>query len=282
MQKAIERYLSELQIERKASEHTVLAYRTDLDQFLHVIAVRSPILETPVALTAEMMETYANWLQAQGYKASTISRKMAAVRSFLQYAGGLGLISAPDAQRVLKAPPNPRHRPMTLSQPEIERLLAAPRGEGRPAGLRDAAILTLLYETAFRVAQVVRLRLSDLDLPHGRVRRPVEVETWVEIDQSREPLQAYLTRGRPYLLRSDGESALFLNQRGQALSRQGLWLVVKRWASAVGLGDHVSPYTLRHTRAQRLYEEGYSRKEIQKRLGLSSPNSLRVHRAIQS
>ena len=278
MERSIRQYLEELQNEHNASVHTITAYGTDLDQFYSVLASYLGVPLAPEALTPSAITHYVDWLQAQGYRPATVSRKLAAARSYLEFLSGQGLVGTRRFRELLKGPSIGRTQPRTLSKQELDRLLLAPRKHDSPGAIRDAAILSLLYETGLRATDVVRLRVTDVELDKARIRRPPDRTQWLVIPESIALLQKYLTDGRPHFARNIVENVLFLNQRGQGLSRQGLWLVVKRWATASELEGSLSPHTLRHSRASHMLEDGNSRREVQILLGLSSPNAVRIHR----
>jgi integrase/recombinase XerD len=274
---AIEQYLQRLEFEQRASHHTLQAYKTDLDQFLAVISTQLGITPSPHDISQDLIQRYSEWLHDQGYRKSTISRKFAALRSFLQYLGDIGYKEDPAIVENLRVPYEPRKVPRMLERDELERLLVAPRAGHSPGALRDAAILALLYEGGFRATELVRLRLADVLLNQARIRHPAQPDESVSIPASIDILRAYLQDGRPHLVRDPFEDVLFLNQRGKGLTRQGLWLVVKRWAAAAGIKGSLSPHTLRHTRARDLLMRGINRREVQRFLGLSSPNAIRIH-----
>lgn len=278
MERSIQQYLDELQNERNASVHTITAYGTDLDQFYRVLASHSGTPLAPEALTPSAVTHYVDWLGVQGYRPATVSRKLAAARSYLEFLSSQGHVDVRRFRELLKGPALGRAQPRTLSKQELDRLLLAPRKFISPGAIRDAAILSLLYETGFRATDMVRLRVPDVDLNHVHIRRPPDRTQWVAIPESITLLQKYLSDGRPHFVRNVAENVLFLNQRGQGLSRQGLWLVVKRWAVVSELEGSLSPHTLRHSRASHMLEEGQSRREVQTLLGLSSPNAVRIHR----
>ncbi len=278
MERSIQQYLDELQNDHNASVHTITAYGTDLDQFYSVLASHSGTPLGPEALTPSAVMHYVDWLGVQGYRPATVSRKLAAARSYLEFLSGQGFVDVHRFRELLKGPALGRTRPRTLSKQELDRLLLAPRKYISPGAIRDAAILSLLYETGFRATDMVRLRVPDVDLNHAHIRRPPDRTQWLAIPESITLLQKYLSDGRPHFVRNIAENVLFLNQRGQGLSRQGLWLVVKRWAVVSELEGSLSPHTLRHSRASHMLEEGKSRREVQTLLGLSSPNAVRIHR----
>jgi site-specific recombinase XerD len=277
VQAAIRHYLHQLKFDQEASEHTLQAYQTDLQQFLAVITTQAGSAITPNELNDVLIRRYSEWLSAQGYRPTTISRKFAALRSFLQYLGELGYEGLSGIAQGLHVPYEPRKVPRMLDGDELVRLLEAPRAHQSPGSLRDAAILALLYESGFRATELVKLRLADVQLNQARIRHPSNLAESVSIPASVESIRNYLQESRPHLVRDPLEDTLFLNQRGKGLTRQGLWLVVKRWAATAAIPGSLSPHTLRHTRARDLLQRGVNRREVQRFLGLSSPNAIRIH-----
>ncbi len=257
--------------------NTVQAYQADLRQLSRLYATRLGRVPVLTDLTAESLDGYLDWLIQQSYRPATVARKTAAVRSFLDYLGREGGPVVPPAAAVLRVPPTQRPARRVLSHDEIASLLGAPASATTPRGLRDAAVLGVLYATGMRATEIVNLRVEDVDLARGLAFRrgaAAAEDQSLPLGAAVEPLRRYLREGRPLLVREPDEPALFLNQRGQRLSRQGLWLVIRRWASASGLADDVSPHTLRRSLAQHLLDSGQSRRQVQTLLGLSSPNAL--------
>jgi integrase/recombinase XerD len=278
MESALQEFLSSLETERGRSPNTLLAYRADLRQFLQVLVESTNKAVASSELTAEALHEYVVWLQSQGYRPATVSRKVAAVRSFLEHVRrNQGGVTAA-AMEGLKSPPTPRRRPRVLSRAEVQALIQAPGRVSTPRGMRDAAILALLYSTGLRASDVVELKLEDVNREWADIRCPWDPGRRLALGAAAEPVLKYLDQARAHLARDNEVRAMFLNQRGEKLSRQGLWLVVKRWAREVGLGDDLSPHSLRHTLAHDLLVEGKSRREVQHRLGLRSPSAVRVSR----
>jgi integrase/recombinase XerD len=277
MEEYIRRFLGYLQVERNSSHNTLLAYRADLGQMAEAISSSLGRDLSPSDLTPEALDEFVHWLLKQGYRATTVSRKMAAARSFIDYlARTEGLVDASLAA-TLRPPPTPRHQPRVLAPIEVEALLAGPARQRTPRGLRDAAILELLCSTGMRASEAVALRVEDLDLGRGVVFRrgsDGSEDQALPLGRAADSLRRYLEEGRPLLARNPDVPALFLDPRGRSLSRQGLWLVIKRWSAACGLEEAISPHTLRHTVAQQLLASGSPRKRVQELLGLSSPNTL--------
>jgi purine-nucleoside phosphorylase len=156
---------------------------------------------------------------------------MAAVRSFLDYLHTSDVLTDVSLRSELRPPRAPRPRPRVLSSEELQALLDAPAKQDSPRSLRDAAVLALLYATGLRAAEVVGLKVDDVDLDRGWVERPGHPDPPLPLGRALKPMRRYVVDGRPHLTRRPDERALFLNQRGDRLSRQGLWLVVKRWTA---------------------------------------------------
>jgi len=275
MEAALHRFLVYLRDVRGSSANTLLAYRADVRQFL---AALKPSVERPEDLRQDALADYVAWLSHQGYRPATISRKMAAVRSFLDYLQTTNVLTDASLRAELRPPRAPRPRPRVLSAEELQALLDAPAKQDSPRSLRDSAILALLYATGLRAAEVVGLTVDQVDLEQGWVARQSDAETPLPLGRALQPMRRYVVDGRPHLARRPDERSLFLNQRGDRLSRQGLWLVVKRWTTRAGLGGDLSPHSLRHTLAHHLLQEGRSRREVQQVLGLTSANAMRLHR----
>lgn len=278
MKEAIGKFIAHLDDCQGRAQNTLLAYRADLLQMEKVLASQHVGPISPEGFTRDRLEGYVNWLTGQEYRPATISRKMAALRCFLEYLSQVERRCEHSLIQDLKPPPSPRRRPRVLSHEEVEVLLQAPLSSKTARGLRDGAILAVLYATGMRAAELVALQVSDANLEECMIRKPSRFGIQLPLGVAEDPLRLYLVEGRPSLVKTYEEEALFLNQRGRRLSRQGLWLVVKRWASALGFGDDVSPHTLRHTLANHLLSKGVSAREVQRVLGLSSPTAIRLIR----
>ncbi|UCF59976.1 MAG: tyrosine-type recombinase/integrase [Anaerolineaceae bacterium] len=278
MENAILRFLTHLDEKRGCANNTIEAYRADLLQFNHVVQVSEAGAVAPDGLNPDTLAAYVGWLQGQGYKPATVSRKIAAVRSFIKFLRDIEGIRYPHYSDELASPPSLRSEPRILSRGETEALLKAPIRFDNPRAIRDRAILAFILTTGFRAAEVILLRLEDVDLSRNEVYRPQSRDQPVPLGFAEEPMRVYVTKGRPHMMRNPREKAFFLNQRGKPFTRQGLWLVVKKWAEIAGLGSDVSPKTLRHTLTKNLLDQGKSRREVQQFLGLSSPNAIWIGR----
>ena len=278
MQDVVNRFLQYLEVDCSSAQNTILAYQTDVRQFIQVLTAISGRPIEPAQIDVEIVEKYVSWLNRQGYKIATVARKIAAVRTFLDY---LHSHEGFDTRAVLDSldlPQNPRQPPKVLTTTELENLIHAASQGDSPRATRDAAALSLLYATGLRAAEVIALNTADIDLPSGIIRKNETYTDSISLGNALPSLKAYIEKGRPYLLRTPEVQALFINQRGQRLSRQGLWLIVKRWAAEAGLSSDISPQTIRHSLVRHLLEQGKSRSEVQELLRLSSPNTLWLHK----
>ncbi len=278
MNDVISRFLRYLDVDQERAKNTILAYETDIRQFVQVL---SAVTEEPIEpdhINEQNLNKYVSWLNRQGYKTSTVARKIAAVRTFLDY---MHSREGYDTQAMLDSldlPHNPRQPPKVLTTTEVNKLLRTASQDNSPRAMRDAAALSLLYTTGLRAVELISLNVSDIDLQSAAIRENEAYSHKIPIRDAMHPVKMYIEKGRPYLLRTPEVRALFVNQRGKRLSRQGLWLIVKRWAEEAGLGRDVSPQTIRHSLVRHLLEQGKSRREVQEWLRLSSPNTLWLHK----
>ncbi len=280
MEQYLENFLSWLVADKGYSENTIAAYRNDLGQFSKFVRDRSASGE-PQSLTPELVTAYVEDLQqaSNQYASSTIARKIAAVKSFCHFLVDQGKIPS-DPSAKLNSPKVKKQAPKTLSRVEIEKLLTAV-GQGSSAkDLRDRALLELLCTTGMRVTEIVNLGLEDLDWEHGAVicRGKGERQRKIPIGAAAEAINVYLQRARPALIKPNSPPMLFLNQRGQKLTRQGVWLILKESAQAAGIAGEVTPHTLRHSFAKLLVGSGTDLRKVQELLGHANLSTTQVYR----
>ncbi len=278
----IDLFLRYIATERGYAANTLAAYRGDLRQ-LHTYVAGMGLAEW-VALSPELLEGFNAHLQQRGYSIATISRKIATVRSFLKFLFAEGVISE-ELAGWLQQPKVGRRLPKALSLDEVARLLAAANDTMTPLGLRDRALLELLYAAGLRVSELTQLQLEDVDLRAGTVR------CWGKGNKERliplhaaaqQAVQVYLEEGRSFLLREAGERTLFLNNTGQPLTRQGVWFIIRHYAEKAGLADKVTPHVLRHTFATHLLNGGAELREVQQFLGHASITTTQIYTEISS
>jgi integrase/recombinase XerD len=262
----------------RSSPNTVAAYRNDLSQFLIFLEGRaSDWSEVDRALIAEYIDVLES---ERGYASSTIARKAAAIKSFFHYLAAHDIL-ADDPTLTLDSPRVRKQVPRSISPEEVDRLLSEPDREVKLQGLRDRALLELLYATGLRVTELVALDVGDVSVTAAVVRvagRKNGHERVVPIQQRAVgPLHEYLRHGRERLVRDPREQALFLNHRGCRLTRQGLWLIVKQYSRQVGIQE-VTPHTLRHTVVVRLLDQKADPEYVQRVLGYASLATTPVRR----
>ena len=208
---------------------------------------------------------------------------MAAIKSFFHHLVAVGA-AATDPTTTLDSPKVKKRLPRTISVTEAERLLAEPARSSTPKALRDHALLELLYATGMRVTETVSLDIGDVNLPSATVRvkhRKDGKERVLPLHaRAQQTLERYIQKGRLPLARDPEEQALFLNHRGQRLTRQGLWLIIKAYAEKAEIDTEVTPHTLRHSFATHKLKEGAALHEIQKLLGHANITTTQVYTQI--
>jgi integrase/recombinase XerD len=276
MRRRIDDFLSYLETERQCSDNTISAYRNDLTQFLEFASDRASSWDD---IEKNSLVSYVQTLRDRDYASSTVARKVAAVKSFFHFMLDQDILES-DPTATLDSPKVKKRLPKILAPEEIELLLAQPQDGRDPKVLRDRAFLELLYASGMRVSELVALDVTDLDLEQRTVHcdSGTNKERTLPLWERAIPhLRAYVERGRPALLKDTGEQALFLNHRGQRLTRQGLWLIIKGYVEAAGLDVDVTPHTLRHSFATHLIDRGRDLHDVQKLLGHANISTTQIY-----
>jgi integrase/recombinase XerD len=278
-------FLAYLEFERGLSRNTLDAYRTDLLQFGRFLARRDlSALDAGSGDVADFLaELAAGNVDRPPASTATIHRKSACLRSFYRHVRREGLRES-DPTATLSPPRRSRKLPHVLTRGEIDRLLAQPRG-AEPAALRDRALLEVMYACGLRASEAIGLELTDVDLEERvlRARGKGSKERVVPMGQAAvRALRIYLERGRPGLVKGGSESRLFVNFRGGALTRQGLYKIVRRHAATAGLADRISPHTLRHTFATHLLAGGCDLRSVQEMLGHADVSTTQLYTHLSS
>ena len=273
-------YLGALQIEQGASRNTVVSYRRDLGDFVGFLGD----LGRPLAsVDADDIVTYLERLRRDGLKPASVARRLSALRGLLRHLVREGAL-ARDPTEHIDRPRLSRPLPKTLSHEAAIALVEVP-DVGRPKGIRDRALLELLYATGLRASECLDLDLDAINMAAGYVictgkgRRqrlvPVGAEAlaWVK---------RYLAQVRPGYVRRRDSGRLFVNTRGGRLSRQALWGVVRRAAASAGITRRVSPHTLRHCFASHLLEGGADLRSVQAMLGHADIATTQIYTHLPS
>ncbi|WP_067933714.1 site-specific tyrosine recombinase XerD [Alicyclobacillus kakegawensis] len=265
-----------LVVERGLAKNTLESYRRDLSTFLAYVENQCHV---PVeGVTQQHILSYLASLRQQGRANSTISRNLASIRSFFHYLVATDVLTV-DPTAHVDTPKIEKRLPKVLSVDEVERLLAAPNLQ-TVAGLRDRAMLELLYATGIRVSELVSLNVEDLNLAAGFLRctGKGDKERVIPVgDIAVQVLSAYLQQSRPEFLRLTDDSALFLNHLGERMSRQGFWKLLKKYAKLAGIVKDITPHTLRHSFATHLLERGADLRAVQEMLGHADISTTQIY-----
>jgi integrase/recombinase XerD len=283
----VEEWLSWLAAEKGRAPSTLAAYRRDARRWWGWLAERG---HTDLAAVVEAdFEAWIADLRAAGRAPATVARAVVAARSLHRFLAGEGRTDA-DAGAAVDTPRVPAGLPKALAEDEVAALLAAVPGDD-PVARRDRAVLEVLYGTGIRISELVGLRLGDVDLESALLRAfgKGSKERVVPIGRhAGDALAAWLgPGGRPAFVperwarRGDAE-AVFLNRRGGRLTRQGAWLVVKRWGTEAGLADRLSPHVLRHSCATHMLDHGADLRAVQEMLGHASVSTTQVYTKVST
>src|SRR5947208_217680 len=279
-------FLAYLEFERGLSRNTLEAYRSDLLQFGRFLTEHDG-----GALTAsggDVSDFLTELAKGDGNgrapaSTATLHRKAACLRSFYRHLRRENLLDS-DPTAALSSPRRGKRLPEVLTRGEVQALLAAPKGSD-PASLRDRALLEVMYACGLRASEVIGLEVSDVDIEDGllRARGKGSKERVVPVGRAAlSALRNYLAEGRPKLVRMAPERGLFVNFRGQSLTRQGLYKIVRRHAVSAGLADRMSPHTLRHTFATHLLSGGCDLRSVQEMLGHADVATTQLYTHLSS
>jgi integrase/recombinase XerD len=282
----VEDFLTWLAAERGRSRNTLAAYRRDLLSYWAWLTERGEGLED---VTGGDLDAYVGHLRDRGLAPSSVKRALVAVRSLHRFRSEEGL-SESDPSASIETPRVPAGLPKALTESEIDGLLAQVVGDG-PVAMRDRAVLEVLYGTGARISEVCSLGLGDVDLDGGLLRlfgkgskeRVVPLGRWARI-----ALAAWLGDGgrgamepEQWARRGDAD-AVFLNQRGGRLGRQGAWAIVRKYGDSAGLGERLTPHVLRHSCATHMLDHGADIRAVQELLGHASITTTQVYTMVSN
>lgn len=287
MEQMIKEFLTYLAAERGCSDNTISAYRLDLAQFREFLRRRYLGGEERLfyMIGKDDIISYIMYLKGdREYAAATVARKVAAIRSFLHFLVAEGVIRD-DPTATLDSLRVKKHLPKPISVEEVTRLLAEPGKRDTLKGIRDRAILEVLYATGMRASELVSLKVDDVNLASACVRcwgKGAKERVIPVHPQAVTCLRQYLEKARAHFLRDANEKALFLNMRGRPLTRQGLWLIFKAYVEKAGLPPDITPHTLRHSFATHMLDRNADLINVQKLLGHTSISTTQVYTHVSS
>lgn len=269
-------YITHLMVERNRARATLEAYRRDIERFLKEIpadASRSLSNLTPPDITGYMKK-----LRNEGLSATSTARSLAAIKGFYRYLVGQNILAVNPAETV-ESPKLWKTIPQTICVEEVDRLLATP-DKSTPRGLRDCAMLETMYATGLRVSELVSLAMKDINFEMGYLsvmgkgskKRSVPMG-----ETALETIKEYRTGSRQKLMGGKWCDALFVTRRGEAMSRQSFWKIIKLHALKAGIIKDISPHSLRHSFATHLLERGADLRSVQRMLGHSDISTTQVY-----
>jgi integrase/recombinase XerC len=276
MQEIFNRYINHLQAERNASAYTIRNYKADLLDFFYFLKEKK--VATLDEVNRHVLRDYLAHLVGRGIVKASIARKLSAIRSFYRYLVREKIIEANPIKSV-SSPKLDKRLPSFLTLDEVKRLLEAP-DLSTPQGLRDRALLELLYASGLRVSELTGLELGQINLGSNEIR------VWGKGSKERvvlmglpaaEALRNYFEQGRPKLLTAKRSNAVFLTRYGQRLPERSVQKILEKYSSLAGLKKRVHPHMLRHTFATHLLDGGADLRVVQELLGHARLSSTQIY-----
>ncbi|MGG2095608.1 site-specific tyrosine recombinase XerD [Bacillus sp. S13(2024)] len=277
MEDQLQDFIHYMVVEKGLAQNTVVSYERDLKSYTKYLQKVEQI--TSFHDVARMhIVNFLHHLKDNGKSSKTMARHIASVRSFHQFLLRERVVEH-DPSVHIETPQGERKLPKVLSINEVEALLQTPKGTSA-FGIRDKAMLELLYATGLRVSELIELNLSDVHLTMGFVRcvGKGNKERIIPLGSlATEAIQYYIEKGRPELLGKKMVEALFLNHHGNRLSRQGFWKILKRLAQEANIQKELTPHTLRHSFATHLLENGADLRAVQEMLGHADISTTQIY-----
>ena len=279
MEKQIKLFLEFLENDKKLSANTLQSYRRDIIQFQEYLDDERLMYSK---LDQQEIKEYIEYLKKIGKKTSTISRNLASIRSFYQFLLRSKKVRK-DPTEGMQSPKIEKKAPSILSSDEVELLLEQPKNVDLK-GIRDKAMLEFAYATGMRVTEIISLDVADVNLEEGTVNCKNGSRTRVIPlgKMSLNALKEYIEDARNVLVKTDKETALFVNLNGRRLTRQGFWKIIKFYQEQANITKDITPHTLRHSFATHLLQNGADLKSIQMMLGHSDISSTQVYMQFQN
>lgn len=276
MEDVIQKFIRYLHKTKKASNNTEMSYERDLKKLQRYMEEEQHVKEWS-EVTVTNLNSYMLYLEREKFAASTISRNIASVRAFYQYMYKNGIV-AEDISGELRPPKIEKKMPDILTIQEVDLLLQQPVLES-PKGMRDKAMLELLYATGMRVSELIHLKNEDLNMKMSYIRCiERNKERIIPFgNTAKKALELYMESGRGDLLKDKTSDDLFVNCSGKSMSRQGFWKVLKSYAKEAGIAVEITPQTLRHSFAAHLIQNGADLKSVQEMLGHADISTTQVY-----
>lgn len=276
MEETIQMFILYLHKTKKTSENTKVSYERDLRKLYKYIEEEKQITSWG-EVTATDLNSYMLFLEREKFAASTISRNVASIHAFYQYLLSIGVVEE-DISNELKPPKIEKKAPDILTVQEVDLLLKQPQ-ETSSKGMRDKAMLELLYATGIRVSELIHLKKEDVNMKMSYIRcMERNKERIIPFgNTAKKAMTVYWEKGRNKLLRGGDCEEFFVNCSGKAMSRQGFWKVLKSYAKDAGIDVDITPQTLRHSFATHLVQNGADLKSVQEMLGHADISTTQMY-----
>lgn len=278
MQELVDSFVLYMASAKESSYNTVVSYKRDILKYIEYLNNNG--IDKLSKTDRMTVVTYLLQMKKSGKAAATVSRSLAAIRAFYSYIIASGE-NMKDPTANIIPPPADKKNPEFLTAAETERLMAQPDQTGIK-GMRDKAMLELLYATGIKVSEIIELTVDDINLKQGFLRcRTSTHERVVPVGKAAVlAVKQYVDKARPKLAFDDGTKYLFLNRNGTKMSRQGFWKILKGYGSGAGIKKAITPYTIRHSFAMHLLQNGADLEAIRQLLGHNEIASTKVYSKI--
>jgi len=276
----LDHYIMILRAERGLASNTLEGYQRDLRKFKQYCTEEN--IQDLKALSTKTLQGFLEFLRRQGLSQASIARCMAAIRGFFRFLNtekGLCDILA----QMPRSPKQWFKLPKTLSEAEVTNLLELPVSEG-PEGLRDGAMIELLYATGMRVSELINVDLAQVNLEVGYVLATGKRDKQRVVpmgEPARMKIERYCQEARPVLLKQNNSSALFITRRGKSMTRQSFWIILRRRALRAGINKRISPHMLRHSFATHLLDHGADLRAVQMMLGHADISTTQIYTHVE-
>lgn len=274
MDSFVEQYILYLRTDKKTADNTVKAYSRDLDKLCGYFAKNKLYDLTRITFTD--LNSYILTLERTGSSTATVSRTVSAVKSFFTWLFGIRAISVNPSVK-LKAPKTVRTVPEVITVEEMDRLLSAP-DRNTVKGIRDSAMLELMYATGMRAGEIIGLSCKDVNPTLRTATLRDERQRIIPFgSHAAEALKLYLELSRPKLASGKDNGFLFLNMTGNPMTRQGFWKIIKQYGEAAGLDNRLTPHTFRHSFAAHMIQNGADLRTVQEMLGHADISTTQIY-----
>jgi integrase/recombinase XerD len=280
MDEALLKFIDYLENVKKSSQNTILSYQRDLQKLVEYC--RSHDLMQLKKINETNLNSFVLYLEKEGRATSTISRNIASMRSFFHFLFKQGFIIE-DPSEKLKSPKIEKKVPDVLTAEEVDLLLRQP-SDSNVKGLRDKAMLEVLYATGIRVSELINLAIDDINIYLGYIRcQDDKKERIIPMGNvAKEALKQYIEQARHVMLKDKYQKILFVSCLGEPMSRQGFWKVIKYYANKANINKKITPHILRHSFATHLVENGADLKSVQEMLGHSDISTTQIYAKMNS